>query len=350
MCPTASCPPRRRTPTLAGGLLLGMLSGVSMAAAALPEWLGQTGLYRAGTYAIADNVIAFSPQYPLWADGATKNRWLFLPPGTAIDASQPDRFEFPPGTRLWKEFRFAGPVETRMIERLADGSWRYAVYAWDSAAGDARLAPADGLRGVSVAEAPGGRYDIPSQDDCRACHEGAAVPVLGFSALQLSPDRDPLAPHAETPGDEHGSLAGFVARGVITGLPGPMLSDPPRIEASSPVERAALGYLHANRGHCHNASGPMLLVDMLLSHTSATGSQAVLDSLLDQPGDKTVFGFDRRVVRGNAGASTLALRMRSRSPILQMPPLGSRVADQAGIALVEAWIQQLSVSEKEHDL
>ncbi len=37
----------------------------------------------------------------------------------------------------------------------------------------------------------------PREADCRACHEGAAVPVLGFSALQLSSDRDPLAPHAD---------------------------------------------------------------------------------------------------------------------------------------------------------
>jgi len=34
-------------------------------------------------------------------------------------------------------------------------------------------------------------------DDCRACHEGRTTPVLGFSALQLSPDRDPNAPHAQ---------------------------------------------------------------------------------------------------------------------------------------------------------
>ena len=66
--------------------------------------------------------LAFSPQYPLWSDGAAKRRWISLPPGTAIDASRPDAWEFPRGTRLWKEFSLDRPVETRFIERLPDGS------------------------------------------------------------------------------------------------------------------------------------------------------------------------------------------------------------------------------------
>ncbi len=52
-----------------------------------------------------------------------------------------------------------------------------------------------GARGARTRVTP-----FPPQDDCRACHEGAPVPVLGFGALQLSPDRDPLAPHAESNG------------------------------------------------------------------------------------------------------------------------------------------------------
>src|SRR5688572_24156197 len=75
--------------------------------------------------------LAFSPQYPLWSDGAHKRRWIQLPPGTAIDATRPDAWVFPPGTRLWKEFALERPIETRLIEQLADGSWRYATYVWN---------------------------------------------------------------------------------------------------------------------------------------------------------------------------------------------------------------------------
>ena len=163
----------------------------------LPQRLSDTGLYVAGsvTTVRADN-IAFAPQYPLWSDGTSKRRWIYLPPGTAIDASRIDAWEFPVGTRLWKEFSYDRRVETRFIERLADGSWRFAAYVWNEAGTDAVLAAEDGAV-LPISAAPGGRYTVPSRNDCLACHEGAPVPVLGFSALQLSPDRDPLAPHAE---------------------------------------------------------------------------------------------------------------------------------------------------------
>ena len=129
----------------------------------------------------------------------------------------PDAWEFPPGTRLWKEFSLDRPVETRFIERLADGAWRYAAYVWNEEGTDATLAPVDGIAALAAHGAPRDGYSIPSESDCRACHESAAVPVLGFSALQLSSDRDPLAPHA----DEHTDvdLDGLVSRGLIRNLP-----------------------------------------------------------------------------------------------------------------------------------
>src|SRR5687768_3582906 len=47
--------------------------------------------------------VVFTPRYPLWSDGMSKRRWLYLPPGTSIDKSDPDAWEFPRGTRAWKE-------------------------------------------------------------------------------------------------------------------------------------------------------------------------------------------------------------------------------------------------------
>ncbi len=62
-------------------------------------------------------------------DGAGKRRWIALPPGTAIDGSDPDGWIFPVGTRLWKEFAFDRRVETRYLERTSEG-WRFATYLW----------------------------------------------------------------------------------------------------------------------------------------------------------------------------------------------------------------------------
>lgn len=317
-----------------------------------PATLRGTGLYLPGPDLVIDpSHIAFSPQYPLWTDGATKRRWLSLPPNTYIDASRPNAWEFPIGTRLWKEFAFGRAVETRYIERLTDGSWRYATYIWNENGTDATLAPLEGIRSLPVEGAPTKRYTVPGEADCRACHEGAAAPVLGFSALQLSHDRDPLAPHADKLSSI--DLRQLVERGLVRNLPPALLDAPPRIAASSPRERAALGYLHGNCGHCHNADGSPVPVDVRLAQDVSLGTQSaeqVLRSLLDAPSRFRAPGLahDARVIApGRPEASTLLWRMRSTNPQTKMPPLGAQALDDEALALIERWISERSSNSQE---
>jgi hypothetical protein len=316
--------------------------------AELPARLAATGLYSgeapAAGSAVAEGVAAFAPQYPLWSDGADKQRWLSIPPGSAIDAAQPDAWQFPPGTRLWKQFALGGrPVETRYIERLADGRWRFAAYVWNASGTEALLAPARGAA-VLHQDAPNGRYRVPSRGDCIACHAGAAVPVLGVSALQLSSDRDPLAAHGRPRRASELDLRALVERGWLRGLPARLLDSPPRIAAATPVERAALGYLHANCSHCHHGGDGRVPVRLNLAqsaHDSAGGRRAVLQSLLDAPSRwRAHTGIDEpRIVQpGDASGSVLAQRMASREPRIQMPPLGTEITDPEGLALVARWI------------
>ena len=314
------------------------------APAPLPPTLSATGLFAPGTPStVRADVIAFSPQYPLWSDGTRKRRWIALPPGMAIDASQPDAWVFPPGTRLWKEFAFERRIETRYVERLADGRWRFASYVWRADGSDADLAP-DGGAVVAAAGAPGGRYAVPSRTDCLACHEGAEVPVLGFSALQLSPDRDPLAPHAEPARSDVADLRSLAARGLLANLPPALLATPPRIDARSPVERAALGYLHGNCGHCHNAAGALDGLEMVLAQQADPQARSVEQTLQSLLGHSSRFrpqgaAAAQRIARDGA-THMLTLRMKSASPLARMPPLGVQVIDEEGVALVERWITQ----------
>ena len=317
----------------------------------LPQHLGDTGLYVAGSLSqVSPDVLPFSPQYPLWSDGAAKRRWIWLPPGTSIDASSPDAWDFPRGTKLWKQFAHGSVIETRYIERGADGAWRFGSYVWNADGTDAVLAPVRGIRDLPAPKAPGARYTIPSEDDCRACHEGAPVPVLGFSALQLSPDRDPLAPHAER-------LAGAVdldslsKRGLLRNFPVDLLARPPRIAAANPAERAALGYLHGNCGNCHNNEGPLSVLEMNLAQRvgapvqETSHANQVLGSLV---GVESGFrpagapGNARRIVPGHSDASVITLRMNSRDPLQQMPPLGTAAVDAEAVALMARWIEGLA--------
>jgi mono/diheme cytochrome c family protein len=353
--------PRKARPAalsaIAAALILSAWSQAANAQATgqpapLPQQLSATGLYVEGSSTRVDpKNLAFAPQYPLWSDGTRKRRWIYLPPGAAIDASRPDAWEFPPGTRLWKEFSLDRPVETRFIERLPDGAWRFATYIWDADGTDATLAPADGVAALPVQGAPHGSYAIPGEADCRACHEGAAVPVLGFSALQLSSDRDPLAPHADSRSDI--DLPGLASRGLIKNLPPALISKPPRIEVNSPAERAALGYLHGNCAHCHNDNGAPAPVDLTLAQSvtsGAAGAKRVLRSMIDARSRFRGHGLGADaplIAPGSPDASVLIARVSSRNPQTQMPPLGTQLRDAEALALLERWIAEKSHTPEE---
>jgi mono/diheme cytochrome c family protein len=166
--------------------------------------------------------------------------------------------------------------------------------------------------------------------------------VLGFTALQLSPDRDPLAPHADAKRADQVDLGSLVARGVLRGLPAELLSAPPRIEAPTPTARAALGYLHGNCGHCHNAGGALTGLELVLAQQAERGAHSVertLESLLGHSSRFRPHGSEAtQRVAADHGSSVLTLRMKTDNPLARMPPLGVQVVDTAGVALIERWI------------
>src|SRR5262245_49100069 len=71
--------------------------------------LSSTGLYTSiATQQIDPRNRFFAPQYVLWSDAGEKRRWIFLPPQSQIDTSDMNRWVFPVGTKIWKEFTFQG--------------------------------------------------------------------------------------------------------------------------------------------------------------------------------------------------------------------------------------------------
>lgn len=307
-----------------------------------PATLQETGLYSDwSTKTIAPDHLPFSPQYPLWSDGATKSRWMNLPPGGFIDGSNPDVWTFPIGTRFWKEFRFGRRAETRFIERTREG-WQFASYVWSSDETEATLAPELGIR-QSVSIRDGVRHAIPSRVDCRACHEAGPVRALGVSTLQLSSDRDPMAPHVEPPPLGAVDLQQLIARKLVRGLPA-HLTTAPRIVAATPTSRAALGYLHSNCGSCHTGAGEMASLAFALNYTFEQRGGATPPALLTSVGRPSLFKVSSlpeiidRVRPGNPDTSMLVTRMASRNPAIQMPPLGTRIVDDEALGLIRRWI------------
>ncbi|PVE23518.1 hypothetical protein DC522_15335 [Microvirga sp. KLBC 81] len=340
---------------LAVGLFKSVTAVPQPAIAIPPQTLQETGLYADfATLRIDPSHLAFSPQYPLWSDGAIKRRWISLPPGSTIDGSNPDSFVFPVGTKFWKEFSFNGQrVETRYLERRADGQWLYAAYAWSADGREAQLVSPRGKRGAYPL-AGGRTHTIPGVNDCKACHQGGPSEVLGFSVLQLSPERDPNALHAELKLDQGVDLKDLVDRGLVVGLPASVLQTPPRINAASATERAALGYMHGNCGHCHNAQGPLQNIGLFLRQSIEGNGQAAIASTVSHAVRKPAPGQSpdaiNRVEPGYPERSALMQRVSSRYPALQMPPLGTELVDDEAVALLYRWIAERGESRKEAHL
>ncbi|WP_437283597.1 PQQ-dependent sugar dehydrogenase [Sorangium sp. So ce375] len=290
-----------------------------------PVRLSETGLYAdISTRSRAAGTREFRPAYELWSDGAAKRRFVYLPRCSTIDTSDMDHWSLPVGARLWKEFRAEGvAVETRFIHRFGPGvdDWLFAAYAWDPARNDAFLVE------EGVEDARGTGHDIPRTAECWECHGKLPERVLGFSALQLS--------HGG-PGETIASLsdAGRLTVPMRAGLRPP----------GDAQAAAALGYLHANCGNCHNSTGVATLRTRLLAANTTVEST---DTYMTGVGVTPSFwepGVLHRITPGDPESSAVVRRMAHRGSRTQMPPIASETVDAAGLAAVRAWIEGLGPS------
>lgn len=301
-----------------------------------PERLSETGFFTLAKR-------PFSPQYPLWSDGAAKSRWVYLPPGTTIAAGDESAWDFPVGTKFWKEFTFNGrKVETRFLWRVSAARWVATSYVWNEAGSDAVRAPEDGVPNAAEV-APGRAHAIPSASDCAACHGSKTTRVLGFNPLQLSPDRDPNAIHAEPLTEQMVTLTTLMREGVLAGARADIVSHPPRIATQDPETRRVLGYLVGNCATCHNGNGEIAALAPVLKYDElVTDADAIARRLAVQPTKWQVPGVpDGASLLVNTHApdtSALLVRMRSRRPSSQMPPLGTVLRDDEAVNAIAAWI------------
>ena len=316
-------------------------AGVASNGPQAPARLSETGLYLPGRVGVVDTRNRpFTPQYPLWSDGAAKTRWVFLPPGTTIDTRDDSAWEFPVGTRFWKEFMFNGrKVETRMLWKATTANWIAASYQWNDEQTDATLASDLGEPDVAPVSSSR-RHSIPSTSDCLACHGAKRTEPLGFNPLQLSTDRDPNAIHAESPSPGSVTLDSLVRDGLISQT---SIGTPPRVRTANAATRTMLGYLSANCGSCHRGDGevaaqvPSLRYDRMLRDGDAVAASLVGRATSWRvPGVRD--GASVLIDVASPESSAMLVRMRSRSPSSQMPPLGTVIRDDAAIEKLRQWI------------
>ncbi|HEY8086360.1 MAG TPA: hypothetical protein VIF09_00895 [Polyangiaceae bacterium] len=306
-----------------------------------PTELRCTGLYSDWpSKTVATGVTQYDPGLHLWSDGASKTRWIYLPPGQKIDTSDMDEWTFPVGTKIWKEFRLPlgdggteTRIETRLLWKLAPTTWYRTTYRWSA---DGQTSTLEEVAGEM--DAGGTGYEVPSQLECNDCHNGRLDGVLGFEAVALS-----------TSGATPITLQTLAAQSLITTTP-----DAGIVIPGDATESAALAYMHMNCGvACHNPNGAASFSGFLMRLDVSTLASVKATNAYTTGWNVTTNNYNipnvtpsYRIHACDLASSCAYYRPDHRDGVngaqlgTQMPPVDSHVVDVAGVAAIAAWIEQ----------
>ena len=280
--------------------------------------LSDTGLFAdIKTDTLGPGVRAYQPKYTLWSDGATKRRWLRFPEGTQIDTSDMDFWQYPVGTKVWKEFSLDGKrIETRMQYKRGPGDWVMIAYQWNDALTDAEAVP-DGVQNAN-----GTPHDIPAISDCMFCHGNMPDKLLGVTAIQLS--------HTAHGRQAHRSDGG--ASSHVTA--GRAVSDPGRCRRGASARLFARELRPLPQPEIQRLRQPSTL--QLWESTKS------LDTVADTTAYRTAVGQPNSALPqfhiiepGRPSESELFLRISTRGVggiVTQMPPIATEIVDPSGPA------------------
>ena len=308
-------------------------------AEAFPTTLTETGLFASvKDHTPAAGLIPYTVNVPLWSDGAEKSRFLVLPKQASVVFHEKEKWEFPIGTVFVKTFLLPTdtekPAKLRRLEtRLwlhAPRGWEGYTYLWNNEQTEAHLLadwPLEQEFKVMTPKGPETRkWYFPSRSDCIACHTHSVGFALGWNTRQLNRPY----PHGEN------QLTAFERLGLfkdaLPAKPTALEQYPDWEKKAGPVATLARAYLDANCAMCHSPGGP----------GNAQGSRADLDfhrTLAEAVGgEKTIPPW---VTAGQPAHSRALQRMSSREPKEQMPPLATSRVDEAAVALLKRWIEEL---------
>lgn len=337
-----------------------------------PPLLSDWGMMQSDGQALvlADRVVAYDLNSPLFTDYAHKQRTIWMPEGVSAAYRTGDVLDFPVGTVITKTFYYPLSadgehlllnndraegwredgldlanirlMETRILVHRETG-WTALPYVWNDDQTEAVLARAGDVERVSGIRANGEPVDfpyvVPNANQCAGCHAvnntTRAIQPIGPAARHLNRD---YAYEGET----QNQIAYLQAAGY--------LADAPEIEAihaavnyqdpTASLDRRARDYLDINCAHCHNPVGP---ADTSGLHLNADAPMDVNLGLCKLP-IAAGGGTGNRLYAINPGQpddSILLYRMEITDPGSMMPELGRTLVHDEGIDLVREWIASL---------
>ncbi|MBM4076146.1 MAG: hypothetical protein FJ267_10915, partial [Planctomycetes bacterium] len=337
-----------------------------------PTLLSETGLFQSVTNQTpAEGVHSFEINAEQWADHATSKRFIGVPgqdriqfhtgQQTIAGSMFQSSMTFPKQTVLAKTLSLemtAGDsksqrkIETQLLH--FDGRfWRGYTYAWNDEQTDASLVELAGRETtltVNDLSAPEGRreqvWHFPSRVECVRCHNQWAEYALAFNPRQL--DRPVLS----TDGSSRFQLDLFQQIGLIEP---PKVAETAGAESAAPQTASQVSRLHNpydESGDIPNRARSWLHVNCAHCHRTGGGGSAYIELQKELPLESlkaidvrpTQGAFEipdaKIIAAGNPFRSTLYYRI-SKTGSGRMPHIGSEIADERGVQLIQDWITRL---------
>ena len=319
-----------------------------------PTRLSQTGLFESTEkHQVAAGVIPYEINAPAWADYATSERFIALPPDTTIEVVQKRFWNFPKDTVMVKtislETERGNPetalrLETQLLH-FNGARWQGYSYRWNEDQTDATLVPSEGdsiKLEITDAMHPDGKLNyewrVSSRAECAVCHTPYQnyLSVLSFEEAQLNRERK----FGDIVDNQLRALAHIKVLpesvwNESKGTKAHYLVDPHNTAAA--LNLRARSYLHANCRHCHRNNG-------------GGGSTIELDASFDLEAMKAVGVTPTQGKFEILGAEVIAPGDPYRSVLLyrmsklgkgRMPYSGSSIVDIEGTRLIQEWIERL---------
>ncbi len=322
---------------------------------------------------LADGVVPFDLNTPLFSDYAHKLRTLWLPPGTRAERDG-NAIRFPVGTVLTKTFFYPTDsrgrllkqldmhtttlhvegkelldlshvklIETRLLVRRPAG-WLTLAYQWNDSQTQAVLRRTGALVPLELYDALSNSvtpdtYLIPDQLQCGNCHNRD---YRSGQPEPLGPRIDRLDRSYDYVSGRENQLAHLVRLGYLTGLDSTSHAPDADWEyTGTSLSDRVRSYLDVNCGHCHNPAGAAANTTLYLD--AAQEQASVHYGICKRPiaAGRATGGRLMDIVPGEPDHSILLYRIASTEPGVMMPEIGRGLPHVEGIALIRAWIASL---------
>lgn len=300
----------------------------------------------------AADVVPYDTIVTLYADEATKHRFVRIPAGQQATYADDTQWTWPDGTILVKTFSFLNDmrdpslgerlIETRLLVKEA-GAWTGRVYLWDDAQKVATRMQVGKLVSVSYIDENGQTrshgYRVPNENQCTICHSmNHVIEPLGPRTRQLARTVDYGDGKGPVDQIDHWASLGILGGAIQSASARFALSDP---YGSDPLDRRARSYLEANCSHCHRPGGAASAtnLDLRIDDTKPLDYGVCRTPTAAGPGSGDLL-YD--VVPGQPDQSIMIFRMSSIAPEVKMPQIPTQTSDAKGVALIREWIASMT--------